>query len=184
MKHTNLSAAEMSHRKAAPLISGVLAAVASAALLLSQSAQAQPGTIITGTNGPWDTTANWNGGTVASGTVTGAVSIQNGKLAVGNVAAAGSAQALGESGAVNLGMALTSSGTLQYTGGVGTLGMTINALGIGGSKDQRLGNVSGCRRTGRRLAKGRADAEDHQNTGKVVNHGWRGFHGWTEQCEQ
>lgn len=74
-------------------------------------------------------------GTVAltsgASTYVGATSVRNGTLAFSTAAAGATPQSLGVNNTVNLGVAATSSGTLQYTGGAATLDKNINALGNG-----------------------------------------------------
>ena len=73
-------------------------------------------------------------------TYSGKTTVAKGALSVGNVnATATNAQALGENVAVDLGVAGTSSGTLVYTGGAGTLAKNINALGNGSDTIQNAG---------------------------------------------
>ena len=67
-------------------------------------------------------------------TYTGNTSIQAGTLSI-NAAAA-----LGGGGAVNLGVASTSSGTLTYTGGAGAINKNINALGNGTDTIENAGS--------------------------------------------
>lgn len=65
-------------------------------------------------------------------TYSGKTSVKNGTLsfATGNISETAT-QALGTNAAVDLGEASTSSGTLNYTGGAGSLAKDINALGNG-----------------------------------------------------
>ncbi len=70
----------------------------------------------------------------------GAVNVQNGVLSFNTVAANGSAQALGSGNTVNLGVASTSSGIIQYTGAAGTLAKSIYALGNGLNTVQNNGS--------------------------------------------
>jgi len=67
----------------------------------------------------------------AANTFSGAVNVNNGVLAFTTVASGAAAQALGVGSTVNLGLTGSSSGTLQYTGTVGTLTKNIYALGSG-----------------------------------------------------
>ncbi len=73
-------------------------------------------------------------------TFSGAVAVQNGMLSFNSLAAAGSAQPLGEGNTVNLGVAFTSSGKLQYTGAAGTLTQSIYVLGNGSDTIQNAGS--------------------------------------------
>ncbi|NBX02397.1 hypothetical protein EBR11_07725, partial [bacterium] len=59
---------------------------------------------------------------------------ENGTLAINNVGTGNSAQALGKHADVDLGVAGTSSGILEYTGAAGTLDKNINAKGNGNNK--------------------------------------------------
>ncbi|MGB8353237.1 MAG: autotransporter-associated beta strand repeat-containing protein [Chthoniobacteraceae bacterium] len=75
-------------------------------------------------------------------TYSGTTSINGGLLLINTVATGTNAQALGSgtSGTtVTLGVASTSSGTLQYTGGTGTLDKNISALGNGGDTIKNTG---------------------------------------------
>ncbi len=67
-------------------------------------------------------------------TFTGKTVVEDGTLAISNVSTGNNAQALGKHASVDLGVANTSSGTLEYTGGTGTLDKNINALGNGNNK--------------------------------------------------
>ena len=72
-------------------------------------------------------------------TYSGATTVGAGILSINTVNTSSNAQALGEGSVVNLGAVGTSSGTLTYTGGAGTLDKTINALGNGGDTVQNSG---------------------------------------------
>jgi len=72
-------------------------------------------------------------------TYTGATTVGNGTLSFNSVAAGATAQALGKSNTVNLGVASTLSGVLSYTGGAGTLDKNVNALGNGTDTIQNSG---------------------------------------------
>jgi autotransporter-associated beta strand protein len=76
---------------------------------------------------------------LGANTYTGQTNINNGTLAISSVAAVGSAQSLGESGNVTLGVASTSSGILDYTGGTGALNQNVTALGNGGDTIENTG---------------------------------------------
>ena len=80
-----------------------------------------------GVNGPGTTVLSNSGNTFS-----GAVAVNSGTLAfsTGN-ASATAAQSLGENTGLTLGVASTSSGVLDYTGGTGTLAKNISALGNG-----------------------------------------------------
>ena len=67
-------------------------------------------------------------------TFTGKTVVENGTLAISNVSTGNNDQALGKHASVDLGVANTSSGTLEYTGGTGTLDKNINAHGNGRNK--------------------------------------------------
>jgi autotransporter-associated beta strand protein len=73
-------------------------------------------------------------------TYTGSTTVKNGTLAFNSVASGATAQALGESTSVVLGVANTSSGILQYTGAAGTLDKNITVLGNGGDTIQNSGS--------------------------------------------
>lgn len=74
-------------------------------------------------------------------TFTGSVAVNSGVLGINTVALAGSTQSLGKgTGAVTLGVAGTSSGMLLYTGGTGTLGLGVTALGNGSDTIQNNGS--------------------------------------------
>ena len=64
-------------------------------------------------------------------TYTGTTAVNAGTLSINTVNTGATAQALGEGSTVTLGVAGTSSGTLQYTGPGGTLDKQISALGNG-----------------------------------------------------
>ncbi len=64
-------------------------------------------------------------------TYSGITNIQNGTITATTVAPGAVAQSLGTGATVNLGVAATSSGTLNYTGGAGTLNKAIVAQGNG-----------------------------------------------------
>ncbi len=64
-------------------------------------------------------------------TYSGTTSVQNGTLGFQTVASGTAAQSLGSGNTVTLGVAATSSGTLQYNGVAGTLDKNIYALGTG-----------------------------------------------------
>jgi fibronectin-binding autotransporter adhesin len=64
-------------------------------------------------------------------TYTGPTSINSGTVNANTVGIGAAAQSLGAGTTVNLGVAATSSGTLNYTGTAGSLDKTINALGNG-----------------------------------------------------
>jgi len=70
---------------------------------------------------------------------TGTTSVQNGILQFATTASGSVAQALGTNSTVNLGVAGTSSGILQYTGAAGTLSKNIFALGNGSDTIQNAG---------------------------------------------
>ncbi|NBX01453.1 PEP-CTERM sorting domain-containing protein, partial [bacterium] len=65
---------------------------------------------------------------------------ENGTLAINNVGTGNSAQALGKHADVDLGVAGTSTGILEYTGSGGTLDKNINALGDGNNKIYNSGS--------------------------------------------
>jgi autotransporter-associated beta strand protein len=64
-------------------------------------------------------------------TYTGPTSINSGTVNASTVGTGAAAQSLGAGTTVNLGVAATASGTLNYTGAAATLDKTINALGNG-----------------------------------------------------
>ena len=70
----------------------------------------------------------------------GTTNVQNGTLAISTVGLATAIQSLGTNTTVNLGVASTSSGILQYTGVSGTLGKNVNALGNGTDTIQNAGS--------------------------------------------
>ena len=73
-------------------------------------------------------------------TYSGSTSINAGTLSINSVASGAAAQSLGENGTVNLGVANTSSGTLNYTGTGGTLDKAFIVLGNGGDTIQNSGS--------------------------------------------
>ena len=75
-----------------------------------------------------------------SNTFTGKTVVENGTLAISNVATGNNAQALGKNSDVDLGVAGTSTGILEYTGSGGTLDKNINALGDGNNKIYNSGS--------------------------------------------
>ena len=82
------------------------------------------------------------GGTLAlthANTYTAPTNVQSGTVSINTVGTGTTAQSLGAGSVVNLGVASTSSGSLVYTGGAGTLDKTINALGNGSDKVQNSG---------------------------------------------
>ena len=72
-------------------------------------------------------------------TYSGSTRISNGTLSINSVALSGAAQSLGTGTVLDLGVAGTSSGRLLYTGGVGTFGQNINALGNGSDTIENTG---------------------------------------------
>ncbi|MDH4453353.1 MAG: autotransporter-associated beta strand repeat-containing protein [Verrucomicrobiota bacterium] len=82
------------------------------------------------------------GGTLAlthANTYTAPTNVQSGTVSINTVGTGTTAQSLGAGSVVNLGVASTSSGSLVYTGGAGTLDKTINALGHGSDTVQNSG---------------------------------------------
>jgi autotransporter-associated beta strand protein len=75
-----------------------------------------------------------------SNSYTGNTNVQAGTVNFSTVVAGAAAQGLGKGTAVNLGVATTSSGTLNYTGGIATLDKNINALGNGTDTVQNSGS--------------------------------------------
>ncbi len=116
----------------ATLISGTVASVISSGTALSNVVKTNDATtvVLTGNN-----------------TYLGETDVTAGVLSFNTVAAGGAAQALGAGNAVKLGVAATSSGTLQYTGAAGTLDKNISALGNGSNTVKNAGsgelNLSG-----------------------------------------
>ena len=93
------------------------------------------GTITKNNTGTWALTGN--------NIFSGAVAINNGTLSINTVATGTGAQSLGTgtaSNQVTLGVASTSSGTLLYTGGAGTLDKNITAQGNGSDTIQNSGS--------------------------------------------
>ena len=84
-------------------------------------------------------TLNTTNTTNTTNTYSGSTTIANGSITINNVALSGTAQALGTGTVLDLGVASTSSGTLIYTGGAGTFGQNINALGNGTDTIQNSG---------------------------------------------
>jgi autotransporter-associated beta strand protein len=74
-----------------------------------------------------------------SNTYSGGTKVQVGTLSINTVGTGSTAQSLGAGSVVNLGVANTSSGKLQYTGATGTLDKNITALGNGGDTIQNTG---------------------------------------------
>jgi len=73
-------------------------------------------------------------------TYTGATTVGKGTLSFNSLASGTNAQTLGASNTVNLGVASTSSGILQYNGAAGTLDKNIYALGSGLNTIQNSGS--------------------------------------------
>ncbi|XHR31096.1 MAG: beta strand repeat-containing protein [Chthoniobacteraceae bacterium] len=94
------------------------------ALQINDPTAGKTTSLVKGGSGYW-----WISGT--NNTYSGTTSVQNGTLAFSSVASGTSGQSLGSSNTVNLGVASTSSGILQYTGGAGILDKNIYALGNG-----------------------------------------------------
>ena len=97
--------------------------------------------LIRESGGP-SSSVNILGGTVTLGkdnTFTGPTSVEAGTVNFSTLATGAAAQPLGENSAVNLGVANTSSGTLNYTGSGDTLDKAINVLGIGNDTIQNSG---------------------------------------------
>jgi fibronectin-binding autotransporter adhesin len=100
------------------------------------------GTLANGTSGTLSVVKTGSGTQALTGTSTysGTTNVQAGTLAVGTVGSATTAQSLGTNATVNLGVASTSSGVLQYTGVSGTLGKNVFALGNGSDTIQNAGS--------------------------------------------
>jgi len=100
----------------ASLVSGTIASVLSSGTALSSVTKTNAATTVT---------------LLGNNTYLGATNVNAGILAFNSAVSGTGAQALGSGNIVNLGVAATSSGTLQYTGAAGTLSKNVYALGTG-----------------------------------------------------